>query len=108
MMNVLKMILSIGLLLVCYTEVEAEILSKANGLERITQKLVAPPFLPVHEQVATGAPRVVQVRMVVEEKLMKVSLDGATIRAMTFNGSVPGPIVVVHQNDYGLCSRTKL
>ena len=25
---------------------------------------------------------------------------GTTINAMTFNGSVPGPIIVVHQNDY--------
>ena len=25
---------------------------------------------------------------------------GVTVQAMTFNGSVPGPIIVVHQNDY--------
>jgi nitrite reductase (NO-forming) len=61
--------------------------------------LVAPPFLPEHEQVAKGAPKVVQMRMVIEEKLLKVSPD-ASIWAMTFNGSVPGPMIVVHQNDY--------
>ena len=100
MRNVLNVVVSIALLLGCYTNAGAEIASKVNGLERITQKLVAPPFLPAHEQVATGPPKVVQVRLVVEEKLMQVSPDGATIRAMTFNGSVPGPIIVVHQDDY--------
>ena len=93
-------VLSIGLLLGCYTNAGAEIASQVNGLERITQTLVAPPFLPAHEQVATGPPKVVQVRLVVEEKRMQVGPDGATIWAMTFNGSVPGPIIVVHQDDY--------
>ena len=69
------------------------------SLERVTQTLVAPPFLPVHDQVAVGAPKVVQVRMVIEEKLITVG-DGAQIWAMTFNGSVPGPMIVVHQDDY--------
>jgi len=100
MRNPLNVILSLGLLLGCYTNTGAEIASKANTLERITQKLVPPPFFPAHEQTAPGAPRVVQVRMVIEEKRMKVSPDGATIWAMTFHGSVPGPIIVVHQDDY--------
>ena len=71
----------------------------ADALERVTQTLVAPPFVPVHDQVAKGAPKVVQVRMVIEEKLIQVD-NGASIWAMTFNGSVPGPLIVVHQNDY--------
>ena len=71
----------------------------AAGLQRVTQQLVNPPFLPQHEQVATGAPKIVQIRMVIEEKLMQVDADGTKVWAMTFNGSVPGPIVVVHQND---------
>lgn len=70
-----------------------------DSLERVTQTLVAPPFLPVHDQVATGAPKVVQIRMVIEEKLITVG-EGAQLWAMTFNGSVPGPIIVVHQDDY--------
>ncbi len=70
-----------------------------DALERVTQTLVAPPFLPVHEQVASGSPKIVQVRMVIEEKLITVA-DGAQVWAMTFNGSVPGPMIVVHQNDY--------
>ncbi len=62
MRNILNVILSIGLLLGCSTSTEAEIASQADKLERITQKLVAPPFLPTHEQVAEGEPKVVQVR----------------------------------------------
>ena len=70
-----------------------------SGLERVTQELVAPPFLPEHEQVNTGDPRVVEIRMVVEEKEIEVA-SGVFMWAFTFNGSVPGPMVVVHEGDY--------
>jgi nitrite reductase (NO-forming) len=71
-----------------------------ESLERVTQTLVAPPFVPVHDQVVTGPPKVVQVRMVIEEKRITVGPGGETIWAMTFNGSVPGPLIIVHQDDY--------
>jgi len=70
------------------------------ALPRITQDLVAPPLLPKHEQTASGSPKVVEVRMVIEEKLMKLDDDGGEIWAFTYNGSVPGPMIVVHQDDY--------
>lgn len=95
-----NVILILAFVLTCSANAGAVIASKADKLERITQKLVTPPFVPEHEQVVKGAPKVVQVRMVIEEKLMKVSPDGPSIWAMTFNGSVPGPLIVVHQNDY--------
>ena len=69
-------------------------------LERVTQNLVPPPFVPDHEQIALGAPKVVQVRLVIEEKTMVIDDEGTEIQAMTFNGSVPGPMIVVHQGDY--------
>jgi nitrite reductase (NO-forming) len=69
-------------------------------LEHVRQELVPPPFVPAHDQVATGAPKVVQVRLVIEEKTMVVDDDGTEIQAMTFNGSIPGPLIVVHQGDY--------
>ena len=69
-------------------------------LQRVTQKLVPPPFLPAHDQIASGAPKVIQVRLVIEEKTMVIDDEGTEIHAMTFNGSVPGPIIVVHQGDY--------
>jgi len=100
MRKILKMSPSIAFLLVCFINTGAEIASEAGTLERVPQRLVAPPFLPAHEQVAVGPPKVVQVRLVIEEKLMKIGPDGATIWALTFNGSVPGPLIVVHQDDY--------
>jgi len=70
-----------------------------EGLERVTQTLVAPPFLPEHEQAVTGAPKIVQVKMVMQEKELEID-KGVFIHAFTFNGSVPGPIIVVHEGDY--------
>lgn len=73
--------------------------SGSDNLQQVTQELVLPPDLPRHEQVAKGDPVVVKVRLVVEEKKMEIA-PGVTTWALTFNGSVPGPIIVVHQNDY--------
>lgn len=69
-------------------------------LEHVHQELVPPPFVPAHDQVATNGPKVIQVRLVVEEKTMVIDDDGTEVQAMTFNGSVPGPLIVVHQGDY--------
>ena len=69
------------------------------SLERVEQHLVAPPFLPQHEQVSVDEPKVVQVRMDVEEKEIEVA-PGVYMWAFTYNGTVPGPIVVVHEGDY--------
>ncbi|MCH6563255.1 MAG: multicopper oxidase domain-containing protein, partial [Myxococcales bacterium] len=69
------------------------------GYERVTQKLVAPPALPEHDQVAKGKPKVVQIRMVIEEKEVEIA-PGVFLQALTFNGTIPGPIPVVHQDDY--------
>ncbi len=69
------------------------------GLPRVTQTLVAPPALPEHQQVAEGGPKVVEIRMEVEEKELEIA-PGVFMWAFTFNGSVPGPIVVVHEGDY--------
>ena len=70
-----------------------------STLERVTQELVAPPFFPEHEQVYDGEPRVVEVRMEIEEKEIEVA-PGAFMWAFTFHGSVPGPMIVVHEGDY--------
>ncbi|HIG64133.1 MAG TPA: nitrite reductase, copper-containing [Methyloprofundus sp.] len=70
-----------------------------DKLERVTQELVTPPFLPKHSQVADSEPKIVQVRMTVQEKEMQIE-RGLKAHVMTFNGSIPGPIIVVHQNDY--------
>ncbi|MCZ6554753.1 MAG: copper-containing nitrite reductase [Thermodesulfobacteriota bacterium] len=75
--------------------VEADI----ADLPRVKQKLVTPPFLPEHEQIASGGPKIVEIEFVIEEKEIEVA-PGAYIQAMTYNGSVPGPMIVVHEGDY--------
>jgi len=71
----------------------------ADQLERVTQTLVAPPFVPKHDQVAQGKPKVVVVKLNVEEKEIILE-NGAHAWVCAFNGSVPGPLIVCHQHDY--------
>lgn len=66
--------------------------------EKVT--LVAPPFVHAHEQVASGGPKVVEFSMAIEEKPMVIDNDGTELRAMTYNGTIPGPMMVVHEGDY--------
>lgn len=70
-----------------------------DNLKHIKQELVAPPYLPKYEQTVSGPPVVVEVTLTVEEKKLEIA-PGVNIWALTFNGSVPGPMIVVHQNDY--------
>ena len=70
------------------------------ALPRVKQELVAPPFAPEHEQVASGGPKVVEITMTCDEVRWQVDDTGAELWAMTFNGTVPGPLVVCHQDDY--------
>lgn len=72
----------------------------ASALPRQTVSLVAPPFVHEHDQVATGGPKVVEFTMTIEEKPIVIDDEGTTLRAMTFNGSIPGPMMVVHEGDY--------
>ncbi len=66
--------------------------------EKVT--LVAPPFVHAHEQVASGGPKVVEFSMAIEEKPLVIDNDGTELRAMTYNGTIPGPMMVVHEGDY--------
>jgi nitrite reductase (NO-forming) len=71
-----------------------------SKLPRVKQKMVAPPFFPKHDQVAKGGPKVVEVRFDIIEKKMVLDDEGAEVWALTYNGSVPGPMIVVHEGDY--------
>jgi nitrite reductase (NO-forming) len=71
-----------------------------SKLPRVKQKMVAPPFLPEHEQVATGGPKIVEVTFTIEEKKIIIDNNGTEIWAFAYNGSVPGPMIVVHEGDY--------
>lgn len=71
-----------------------------SGYTRVKQNLVAPPYAPEHEQVATGAPKIIEITMETTERLMVVDEDtGASVWALTYNGSVPGPLIICHEGD---------
>jgi nitrite reductase (NO-forming) len=69
-------------------------------LQRVKVDLVAPPFIHAHSQKAEGGPKVVEFTLTIEEKKIIVDDAGTEVHAMTFNGSVPGPMMVVHEGDY--------
>lgn len=97
MSRVAKYLGAIALFSILVSQVQA---GEIENLERVVQKLVPPPFVPNHEQVATGNPKIVEVRLVIEERPMVIDEDGTVVQAMTFNGSIPGPLIVVHEGDY--------
>jgi nitrite reductase (NO-forming) len=65
----------------------------------VAQELVSPPFLPPHDQVASGPPRIVNIRMEIAEREVEIA-PGVFVWQMAFNNSVPGPVPVVFQWDW--------
>lgn len=82
------------------TKADPAVAAEIAKLPRVKQVLVDPPFVPDHQQTAEGGPRVVEVTLPIIEKKMQIDDDGTEIWALTFNGSVPGPMMVVHEGDY--------
>lgn len=74
--------------------------SAAEGLPRHKVQLVDPPFVHEHEQVATTGPRVIEFEMTITEKKIVLDDEGTETFAFAFNGTVPGPLMVVHEGDY--------
>src|SRR5574337_1066099 len=73
----------------------------ADKLEHIRPMLVAPPNVMAHEQATKAKPKVVEFTMTIEEKKIVIDEEkGTTLQAMTFNGTMPGPTMVVHEGDY--------
>ncbi|WP_114292174.1 copper-containing nitrite reductase [Pseudosulfitobacter sp. DSM 107133] len=70
-----------------------------SNLKRIKHKLVRPPMVHAHDQTAPAEPRIVEFELQIVEKEVEVD-SGAYLQAMTFNGSIPGPLMVVHEGDY--------
>jgi nitrite reductase (NO-forming) len=62
--------------------------------------LVAPPFVHAHEQATKEGPKIMEFTLRIEEKKVVIDEQGTTFQAMTFNGSMPGPLMVVHEGDY--------
>lgn len=74
--------------------IQAEINS---ARERVT--LVAPPLVHPHEQATTSKPKTVEFTLTVVERPIVIDEKGTTIPGSTFNGSIPGPLMVVHEGD---------
>ena len=81
---------------------EAAVTSNLNesGLPRQKIDLVAPPFVHAHDQVAKTGPMIKEFTLTVHETKIVVDDDGTTLNAVTYNGTVPGPLMAVHEGDY--------
>jgi nitrite reductase (NO-forming) len=94
-----RLVVLLGALLatLCFS---AAAMPEGLDLPREQVALVAPPFVHPHEQATNQGPKIVEFSLTVEEKRMAIDDEGTTIQAMTFNGSIPGPMMVVHEGDY--------
>ncbi len=72
---------------------------RLEDAESVQQDLVEPPFLPAHEQVASGPPRIVNIRLEIVEREEEIA-PGVFVWQMAFDNSVPGPVPVVFQWDW--------
>jgi nitrite reductase (NO-forming) len=75
-------------------------LAQKLDLPRQKVELVAPPFVHAHEQATRQGPKIIEFRMEIVEKEVVIDEQGTKFQAMTFEGSMPGPMMVVHQGDY--------
>jgi nitrite reductase (NO-forming) len=74
----------------------------AQDLKLPRQKvdLVAPPYVHAHEQATKQGPKIMEFQLVAEEKEIVIDDQGTKLQAMSFNGSIPAPLIVVHEGDY--------
>lgn len=72
---------------------------KLADAQSVDEQLVDPPFLPPHEQVASGPPRVVNIRLEIVERETEIA-PGVYVWQMAYNNHVPGPVPVVFQWDW--------
>ena len=101
MMKSIKLVLTGVALAIAFMPVLTSGTAEASskGLKHVKQTLVAPPYAPKHTNAAKGGPVIVDITLSIEE--VEKQLDADTwVQAMTFGGSNPGPMMVVHQNDY--------
>ena len=59
----------------------------ASRLSRQKIELLAPPFVHSHQQATTEDPKIIEFRLVVQEKAVVIDDIGTTLQAMTFGGS---------------------
>jgi nitrite reductase (NO-forming) len=98
MMNRRNLLLSAALLTL--TMAAPALAADEPKLPRQHVDLVAPPFVHPHEQATKAGPKIIEFTLNIEEKKVVIDAEGTTFQAMTFNGSMPGPLMVVHEGDY--------
>ena len=69
-------------------------------LPRKAVELVAPPFVHPHEQTTKDGPKIVEFKLTIKESEVVIDDAGTKFQAMTFGGSMPGPMMVLHEGDY--------
>lgn len=69
-------------------------------LPRQHVNLVAPPFVHSHEQATKEGAKIIEFKLTVQEKEVVIDDAGTKMWAMTYNGSMPGPMMVLHEGDY--------
>jgi len=99
-----KLVIILGIIsFVAFTSKQATAQTTKNidpsNLKQVTEKLVPPPGVPIYKQVDKGAPVVIHVKLVVKEMKKEIA-PGVTTWALTFDGSVPAPLIVGHVGDY--------
>ena len=94
---VIFLVITLLFYIVNYQKLQADI---ADNLPVVIQELVKPPFVPRHNIVAKGGPKLIKVRMTIKEKVITIDEEGTKFRVFAFNDSVPGPIIVGHVGDY--------
>ncbi len=78
----------------------APVLADDLKLPRQHVDLVAPPLVHPHEQATKEGPKIFEFRLTVQEKETVIDEAGTRMWAMTYNGSMPGPMMVLHEGDY--------
>ncbi len=71
-----------------------------DNLPRKKIDLVRAPGVHAHEQATREGPKIIEYTMVIQEKQIVVDDDGTKLHAFTYDGDVPGPLMVVHEGDY--------
>ncbi len=71
-----------------------------GGLPRVKQELVTPPFAPAHEQTTMDGPKIIEVELIATEGRSEIDDDGTMLNTVSFNGSIPGPLMICHEGDY--------
>lgn len=66
--------------------------------EKVT--LVAPPAVHPHEQATKAGPKIVEFKLTIREEEVVIDDAGTKFHAMTFDGTMPGPMMVLHEGDY--------